>query len=194
MCSRHASADLFRCATRTFPIAVSSSHRGDYRGIESFDARSEGAAAQPRRRGFDPRRRALAQPVLLAPREPRARRLLRSPPQGGVRGVRNLEAVAKPIDVVTLENEIAKGGKLDAIGGIAFLGELALRVPTADNVFAYSRDRPRPFTGAQADARRRPRSPRRASRTGSRSATTSTTPRPRSSRSRSARTRAGPSR
>ncbi|HEY3803857.1 MAG TPA: replicative DNA helicase [Kofleriaceae bacterium] len=52
--------------------------------------------------------------------------------------VRNLEAVAKPIDVVTLENEIAKGGKLDAIGGIAFLGELALRVPTADNVVAYS--------------------------------------------------------
>jgi len=52
--------------------------------------------------------------------------------------IRNLEAVAKPIDVVTLENEIEKGGKLDAIGGIAFLGELALRVPTADNVVAYS--------------------------------------------------------
>jgi len=52
--------------------------------------------------------------------------------------VRNLEAVAKPIDTVTLENEIAKGGKLDAIGGVAFLGELALRVPTADNVIAYS--------------------------------------------------------
>ena len=52
--------------------------------------------------------------------------------------VRNLEAVAKPIDVVTLENEILKGGKLDAIGGIAFLGELALRVPTADNVVAYT--------------------------------------------------------
>jgi replicative DNA helicase len=52
--------------------------------------------------------------------------------------VRNLEAVAKPIDVVTLENEIEKSGKLDAIGGIAFLGELTLRVPTADNVIAYS--------------------------------------------------------
>ena len=52
--------------------------------------------------------------------------------------IRNLEAVAKPIDVVTLENEIEKGGKLDAIGGIAFLGELALRVPTADNVVTYS--------------------------------------------------------
>jgi replicative DNA helicase len=44
--------------------------------------------------------------------------------------IRNLEAAAKPIDVVTLENEIAKKGKLEAIGGIAYLGELALRVPT----------------------------------------------------------------
>jgi replicative DNA helicase len=52
--------------------------------------------------------------------------------------VRNLEATARPIDVVTLENEIAKSGKLDAIGGIAFLGELTLRVPTADNVLAYA--------------------------------------------------------
>src|SRR5215468_2141097 len=52
--------------------------------------------------------------------------------------IRNLEATARPIDVVTLENEIAKAGKLDAIGGIAFLGELTLRVPTADNVLAYA--------------------------------------------------------
>jgi replicative DNA helicase len=52
--------------------------------------------------------------------------------------IRNLEAAAKPIDVVTLEVEIEKGGKLDAIGGIAFLGELALRVPTPDNVYAYT--------------------------------------------------------
>ncbi|HTR53512.1 MAG TPA: replicative DNA helicase [Kofleriaceae bacterium] len=52
--------------------------------------------------------------------------------------VRNLEASARPIDVVTLENEVAKQGKLEAIGGVAFLGELALRVPTVDNVLAYS--------------------------------------------------------
>jgi replicative DNA helicase len=52
--------------------------------------------------------------------------------------IRNLEATAKPIDVVTLEVEIEKAGKLDAIGGIAFLGELALRVPTADNVLTYA--------------------------------------------------------
>jgi replicative DNA helicase len=52
--------------------------------------------------------------------------------------IRNLETVSKPIDVVTLENEIEKIGKLDAIGGIAFLGELTLRVPTAENVLAYT--------------------------------------------------------
>jgi replicative DNA helicase len=52
--------------------------------------------------------------------------------------IRNLEATARPIDVVTLENEIAKSGKLEAIGGVAFLGELTLRVPTADNVVAYA--------------------------------------------------------
>ncbi len=52
--------------------------------------------------------------------------------------MRALEAGAKPIDVVTLENEIAKTGKLEAIGGMAFLGELALRVPTPDNVIHYA--------------------------------------------------------
>src|SRR5689334_21835981 len=52
--------------------------------------------------------------------------------------IRKLEATARPIDVVTLENEIEKVGKLEAIGGIAFLGELALRVPTVDNVLAYT--------------------------------------------------------
>lgn len=51
--------------------------------------------------------------------------------------IRNLEVARKPIDVVTLEAEIDRKGKLDAIGGIAFLGELTLRVPTADNVIAY---------------------------------------------------------
>ena len=52
--------------------------------------------------------------------------------------IRTLEATARPIDVVTLENEIEKQGKLDAIGGVAFLGELAMRVPTPDNVAAYT--------------------------------------------------------
>lgn len=51
--------------------------------------------------------------------------------------MRNLEAISRPIDVVTLENEIEKMGKLDAVGGVAFLGELTLRVPTVDNVESY---------------------------------------------------------
>lgn len=55
-------------------------------------------------------------------------------------GIRNLEAAQKPIDVVTLDDEIRKSGRIDAIGGIAFLGELALLVPTAENVIAYRDD------------------------------------------------------
>lgn len=51
--------------------------------------------------------------------------------------MRNLDAAGKPIDVVTLETEIEKQGKLGAIGGVAFLGLLALTVPTVDNVRAY---------------------------------------------------------
>ncbi|MCE9573594.1 MAG: replicative DNA helicase [Deltaproteobacteria bacterium] len=53
--------------------------------------------------------------------------------------IRSLEAMSRPVDVVTLEVEIEKTGKLDAIGGVAFLGELALRVPTPDNVLHYAR-------------------------------------------------------
>ncbi len=52
--------------------------------------------------------------------------------------MRNLEAQSKPIDVVTIGAEVDRQGKLDAIGGYAFLGELAVRVPTASNVVAYA--------------------------------------------------------
>lgn len=54
--------------------------------------------------------------------------------------VRNLEARESPIDLATLENEIEMGGKLDSIGGVAYLGELALKVPTPDNVVAYAEE------------------------------------------------------
>lgn len=53
--------------------------------------------------------------------------------------MRNLEAIGRPIDIVTLEGEIQKQGKLEALGGVAFLGELALRVPTPDNVVSYAK-------------------------------------------------------
>ena len=52
--------------------------------------------------------------------------------------IRRLESQAKPIDEITLEDEINKAGKLEAIGGLAFLSELALKVPTADNVVHYA--------------------------------------------------------
>ncbi len=52
--------------------------------------------------------------------------------------MRELEGKSRPIDEITLEEELARGGKLDAIGGLAYLSALALRVPTADNVQHYA--------------------------------------------------------
>lgn len=52
--------------------------------------------------------------------------------------MRKLEQKAKPIDEITLEEELSMMGKLDAIGGLAFLSELALKVPTADNAAHYA--------------------------------------------------------
>jgi len=52
--------------------------------------------------------------------------------------MRILEAASMPIDVVTIEAELARRGKLDAVGGPAFLGELTLQCPTASNVVAYT--------------------------------------------------------
>lgn len=54
--------------------------------------------------------------------------------------MRALAAAGTPIDTTTLEQEIARDGKIEAVGGITFLGELALIVPTPDNVLAYARD------------------------------------------------------
>ena len=53
--------------------------------------------------------------------------------------MRNLDHARQPIDVVTVESEVEREGKLDAIGGVGFLGELALKVPTAENVIAYAK-------------------------------------------------------
>lgn len=52
--------------------------------------------------------------------------------------IRALQTLGKPIDVVMLEVEIEKAGKLDAIGGVGYIGELALRVPTADRTVEYA--------------------------------------------------------
>jgi replicative DNA helicase len=52
--------------------------------------------------------------------------------------IRLLETQARPIDEVTLEDALQKAGKLEAIGGLAFLADLAMKVPTADNVMHYA--------------------------------------------------------
>lgn len=50
----------------------------------------------------------------------------------------NLDAQAKPIDPFTVEAELRRLGKVEAVGGLAFLGELALRPCSALNVAAYA--------------------------------------------------------
>ena len=43
----------------------------------------------------------------------------------------------QPIDLVTLDEELSRRGKLDAVGGAAYLVELSRSVPSAANVQAY---------------------------------------------------------
>jgi len=45
----------------------------------------------------------------------------------------------RPIDLVTLEEELARQGKLDRAGGVSYLAELQARVPTAENIAHYGR-------------------------------------------------------
>ncbi|MCP4447822.1 MAG: replicative DNA helicase [Myxococcales bacterium] len=53
--------------------------------------------------------------------------------------MRALEDQTKAIDEVTLEAQLSQMGKLEAVGGLAGLSKLALRVPTADNVVHYAK-------------------------------------------------------
>ncbi len=53
--------------------------------------------------------------------------------------IRALEDQTKAIDEVTLEAQLSQMGKLDAVGGLAAISRLALRVPTADNVVHYAK-------------------------------------------------------
>lgn len=52
--------------------------------------------------------------------------------------MRSLEHAQKPIDVVTLEVEIERSGRLDAVGGVAFIGGLLARTPSEHNTLAYA--------------------------------------------------------
>lgn len=53
--------------------------------------------------------------------------------------MRNVRAANRPIDLVTVEGEIRREGNFDAIGGVAFLGELSCRVAIVDNAIDYVR-------------------------------------------------------
>jgi len=48
-----------------------------------------------------------------------------------------LAASGRAIDMVTLDNELTRRGKLDAVGGSTYLIELSAGVPSASNVQAY---------------------------------------------------------
>jgi hypothetical protein len=50
--------------------------------------------------------------------------------------IRNLQAAGAPVDVVTLEGEIKRAGKLDAVG-MDYIAACVLEVPTAENVVTY---------------------------------------------------------
>ena len=52
---------------------------------------------------------------------------------------RNLEATSQPIDPITVEAELARLGKSQAVGGLAFLGELMLAPPSVDRAGDYAR-------------------------------------------------------
>lgn len=50
-----------------------------------------------------------------------------------------LEEKAKPIDIITLEEELRVHEKLSRIGGVVALAELAAKVPTAENIAYHAR-------------------------------------------------------
>ena len=53
--------------------------------------------------------------------------------------MQTLSASARPIDFVTLDEELSRRGKLDAVGGAPYLVELSRTVPASSNVRAYIR-------------------------------------------------------
>ena len=60
--------------------------------------------------------------------------------QAVFQAMRNLEARTTPIDPVTVEAELARMGKVEAVGGLGFLSELTLRVPSRENVLHYAQE------------------------------------------------------
>jgi replicative DNA helicase len=55
------------------------------------------------------------------------------------RGMQRLSERSEPVDLITLSEELRGRGELADVGGAAYLGELAERVPTAANILQYAR-------------------------------------------------------
>jgi replicative DNA helicase len=51
--------------------------------------------------------------------------------------MRSLEAQLRPIDPVTLQAELERAGRLEAVGGISYIATLGTKVPSADNIEHY---------------------------------------------------------
>ena len=51
----------------------------------------------------------------------------------------NTSAHSRPFDIITLSDELTRRGKLETVGGVPFLVELARSVPATSNVGAYIR-------------------------------------------------------
>ena len=51
--------------------------------------------------------------------------------------MQTIAAASRPIDLVTLDEELTRRGKLDTVGGAAYLIELSRSVPSAVNAQAY---------------------------------------------------------
>jgi replicative DNA helicase len=54
------------------------------------------------------------------------------------KAITRLAGEAKPLDVVTLSEELEKLGELEQCGGLVYLGELANKTPSATNIRSYA--------------------------------------------------------
>ena len=59
--------------------------------------------------------------------------------QAVLAAMRNLASKSEPIDPITVEAELARLGKLESVGGLAFLGELMLVTPSVESVANHAR-------------------------------------------------------
>lgn len=51
--------------------------------------------------------------------------------------IMNVYSKGEPIDIITVKDELTSMGKLDAVGGLAYIAELPEKVPTTANVDKY---------------------------------------------------------